>query len=102
MAVYLISFRINEKMDHQNKRYEALTSLIEDELIGDWWGETTSFYIKESILDIDSLASKLINKINERVDKLLLLDINTKNGRTSGDFFDQVTLETLIDKNPDE
>ena len=81
--VYSISFRIGDEGDSDD-RYDDLTNLIEDEIEGLWWADTTSFYVKRTDLSITTFTRRLGEVINHKYDLVLVLDAYVKRGRVIG------------------
>lgn len=89
MTTYWVSFRIAKTGDYQS-RYDALHESVQEVIHpGQWWMETTSFYIFESAKGADGIATHLKSAINPTHDLVLLGSMDKKICR-------------VIGKNPDD
>ncbi|MBI4923487.1 MAG: hypothetical protein HY834_17245 [Devosia nanyangense] len=90
MATFWITFRIANDAGYSD-RYDALNAAIDRSCDG-WWVEPTSFYLVNSSLDIDALATRLKAAINPRVDLVLVGMPDFKSARVVGktDYLDSL------------
>jgi len=98
MAVFAISFRIDNGFDHP-KRWQSVVDAIKKEAIdGDKWEETTSFFLIKS----NKTAAELLDSIyygsdlNESRDVILVLNTSFKDHAHKGAKY-PYTLNALLD-----
>jgi hypothetical protein len=79
MAIFAITFRIHDDADY-SERYESVVHAIKAQAIGNgkYWDEPTSFFLLESNLNSDGLASQIDQNSDFAPTKDLLLVTNLR------------------------
>lgn len=88
MTVYWLSFRINADAGY-DETYSNLADTIRSSVSGKWWYETTSFYIFESAISLDTLAQYIKMAIRADRDLAVLGMTSFDGGRVIGKCDDQ-------------
>jgi hypothetical protein len=82
MAVYLLTFRLNEDSDYA-ARYDRLVEAVRETSKG-WWVESTSFILFDSDQNIDDLAATVKANLKPAVDLALVGMRDYKSARAIG------------------
>lgn len=83
MATFMVSFRIAQ-LDNHSERYDGLNAAILSASSGNYWDETTSFYVLESDLSISTFINYLKAEINPQYDTVLVRSLDSKTAFIAG------------------
>jgi hypothetical protein len=97
MALFAISFRVGME-ENSNERRESLVARARSNASGEFWEETTSFILLNSAKTASGLASDIYvnSAMNGVYDKLLVVNLSTKEHGTAGTVSDTNKLSRLM------
>jgi len=94
MAIYWLSFRIDDKGNYEF-RYDALLENLKRCTTGRYWEETTSFVVFTSNLGIDQICSSLTENLNHDWDLILVREMDKQSARIWGNNGDDDILDLM-------